>query len=193
MQAQEKRYYSPEEYLELEVASEYRHDYIDGEIIPVTGGTPNHNRIAGNLYAALNFALKGKTYDVFVADQRLWIPQKRIHTYPDVMVVSGELLFEVGRRDTITNPLMIAEVLSESTRSYDCDQKFSAYRTIPSFREYLLIDQYKVHLQHYAKADENKWIFSEYYDQSSIFSLASIHFDISIQDVYDKVTFEAKE
>ncbi|HBL12937.1 MAG TPA: hypothetical protein DD379_16385 [Cyanobacteria bacterium UBA11162] len=193
MQAQEKRYYSPEEYLELEVASDYRHEYIDGEIILMTGGTPNHNRIAGNFYAALNFSLKGKKYDVFVTDQRLWIPRKRIHTYPDVMVVAGELELEEGRRDTITNPLMIAEVLSESTRSYDCDRKFAAYRTIPSFREYLLIDQYKIHVQHYSKTDENKWIFSEYEDETMVLPLTSIPFEITLTDIYDKVEFEEKE
>ncbi|HAG82649.1 MAG TPA: hypothetical protein DCL61_16175, partial [Cyanobacteria bacterium UBA12227] len=74
-----------EEYLELEVASDYRHEYIDGEIILMTGGTPNHNQIALNLSGALNFSLKRQPYRVFVTDQRLWIPRKRIHTYPDVM------------------------------------------------------------------------------------------------------------
>ncbi len=89
-----ERYYSPEEYLEIEVKSEERHEYIDGQIIPKTGGTPNHNQIAGNFSAALNFALKRQPYRVFVTDQRLWIPQKRINTYPDVMVIAGELQFQ---------------------------------------------------------------------------------------------------
>jgi Uma2 family endonuclease len=125
-----ERYYSPEEYLEIEVKSEERHEYINGQIIPMTGGTPNHNQIAGNFYAALNFALKRQPLRVFVTDQRLWIPQKRINTYPDVMVVAGELEFQEGRKDTLTNPRMIAEVLSKSTKSYDRDEKFAAYRTI---------------------------------------------------------------
>lgn len=87
MQLQEKRY-TPEEYLELEVNSEERHEYIDGEVICVTGGTPNHNKIALNPSAALNFSLKRQPYEVYVTDQRLWIPKRRIFTYPDVMVVA---------------------------------------------------------------------------------------------------------
>ncbi|WP_392482161.1 Uma2 family endonuclease [Nostoc sp. C110] len=193
MQLQEKRDYSPIEYLELEVISEYRHEYIDGQIIPMTGGTPNHNQIAGNFYAALNFALKRQPYRVFVADQRLWIPKKRIHTYPDVMVVAGSLEFSEGRKDTITNPLVICEVLSKSTRSYDLDEKFAAYRTIPSFQEYVLIDQYKNHVEQYSKTDENKWIFSEYEEENTILTLSSIQFQIPLSDIYDKVDFEAKE
>ncbi|HYX13689.1 MAG TPA: Uma2 family endonuclease [Nostoc sp.] len=193
MQIQEKRDYSPIEYLELEVISEYRHEYIDGQIIPMTGGTPNHNQIALNLSATLNFALKRQPYRVFVADQRLWIPKKRIHTYPDVMVVAGSLEFSEGRKDTITNPLMICEVLSKSTRSYDIDEKFAAYRTIPSFQEYVLIDQYKNHVEQYYKTEEKKWIFSEYEEESNIITLSSIQFQIPLSNIYDKVDFEAQE
>ncbi|MFN6517370.1 MAG: Uma2 family endonuclease [Nostoc sp. CreGUA01] len=192
MQLQEKRQYSPTEYLELEVISEYRSEYIDGQIIPMTGGTPNHNQIALNLSGSLNFALKRQPYRVFVAEQRLWIPQKRIHTYPDVMVIAGSLEFSEGRTDTITNPLIIAEVLSKSTRSYDIDEKFAAYRSIPSFQEYVLIDQYKKHVEQYYKTDAKKWIFSEYEDDS-ILILSSIEFQISLSDIYDKVDFEVKE
>ncbi|MDZ8107583.1 MAG: Uma2 family endonuclease [Nostoc sp. DedQUE12a] len=193
MQLQEQRQYSPAEYLELEVISDYRNEYIDGQIIPMTGGTPNHNQIALNLSASLNFALKRQPYRVFVAEQRLWIPKKRIHTYPDVMVVSGSLEFAEGRTDTITNPLIIAEVLSKSTRSYDIDEKFAAYRSIPSFQEYILIDQYSNHVEQYYKTDEKKWIFSEYEGEDSILILSSIQFEISLLDIYDKVDFEIKE
>ena len=190
MIATEQRYYSHEEYLELEVNSQERHEYIDGQIIPMTGGTPNHNQIALNLSGALNFALKRQPYRVFVTDQRLWIPKKRIHTYPDVMVVQGQLEFQAGRRDTIENPLMIAEVLSKSTKSYDRDEKFAAYRTIPSFREYLLIDQYTLHVEQYSKTDNNRWIFTEYEDEDGTISLASVPFEIVLADIYDKVDFE---
>ncbi len=190
MIAAEQRYYSPEEYLELEVNSESRHEYIDGQIIPMTGGTPNHNQIALNLSGALNFALKRQPYRVFVTDQRLWIPKKRIHTYPDVMVVQGQLEFQAGRRDTIANPLMIAEVLSKSTKSYDRDEKFAAYRTIGSFQEYLLIDQYTLHVEQYSKTDNNRWIFTEYEDEDGTISLASVAFEIMLADIYDKVDFE---
>jgi Uma2 family endonuclease len=189
----EQRYYSPAEYLELEVNSEERHEYIDGQIIPITGGTPNHNQIAGNFSAALNFALKRQPYRVFVTDQRLWIPKKRIHTYPDVMVLNTPLEFAEGRKDTIANPKAIAEVLSKSTKRYDRDEKFAAYRTIPSFQEYILIDQYTMHVEQYCKTDNNKWIFSEYEDGDVTLSLASVPFQILLTDIYDNVDFDAEE
>ncbi|MBW4477774.1 MAG: Uma2 family endonuclease [Tolypothrix brevis GSE-NOS-MK-07-07A] len=187
-----ERYYSPEEYLEIEVKSEERHEYINGQIIPMTCGTPNHNQIALNLSSTLNFALKRQPYRVFVTDQRLWIPQKRINTYPDVMVIAGELEFQEGRKDTLTNPIMIGEVLSKSTKSYDRDEKFAAYRTIPSFHEYLLIDQYKMHVEQYSKTDNNRWIFTEYENADVTISLASISFEISLADIYDKVDFDVQ-
>jgi Uma2 family endonuclease len=190
MQAEEKKVYTPDEYLNFEVDSELRHEYIEGEIVPMTGGTPNHNQITGNLYAALNFALKRQPYRVFVTDQRLWIPRKRIYTYPDVMIVEGELQLQEGRRDTILNPFMMAEVLSPSTRSYDKDEKFAAYRTISTFREYLLIEQSKMHVEHYVKNEQKRWTFFEYDDAEEVVSFNSISFQITLADLYDKVEFE---
>ena len=193
MQLKEKKVYTPEEYIDIEVNSEERHEYINGEIILMTGGTPNHNQIALNLSGALNFALKRQPYRVFVTDQRLWITRKRIYTYPDVMVVQGDLQLQEGRRDTITNPLMIAEVLSDSTRNYDKDKKFAAYRTIPSFQEYLLIDQYTMHIEQYFKTEQKRWTFSEYDDANETVSLNSIPFQIMLEEIYDKVDFELAE
>lgn len=192
-QAEDKKFYTPEEYLEFEVNSEERHEYINGEVICVTGGTPNHNKIILNFGSALNFGLKRQPYDVFVSDQRVWIPEKRIYTYPDVVVVQGELQMQEGRKDTITNPLMLIEVLSKSTRNYDKDEKFAAYRTIPTFQEYILIDQFKMQVEKYFKTGKNSWTFSEYYDPNETVSLNSIDFEITLEDIYDKVEFEQKE
>ncbi|WP_204104103.1 MULTISPECIES: Uma2 family endonuclease, partial [Spirulina sp. CCY15215] len=144
---------TPEEYLDREIQSENRHEYINGEIIPMTGGTPNHNKISLNFASSLNFALKRKPYQVFMADQRLWIGDRQIYTYPDIAIVKGELIYQEGRKDTIINPCLIAEVLSKSTRSYDKDEKFAAYRSLPSFCEYLLIDQYSFHVEQYSKTE----------------------------------------
>lgn len=191
--AQETRYYSPEEYLELEVNSEIRHEYINGLIIPMTGGTPNHNQLAGNFYAMLNFALKRQPYQVFVTDQRLWIPSRKIHTYPDIMVVKTPLEYEEGRTDTLVNPVMIAEVLSKSTKGYDRDEKFAAYRTIPTLQEYILIDQYTMHIEQYFKTDNNQWIFSEFTDGNINLNLASISCQMTLSDIYDKVDFNIQE
>jgi Uma2 family endonuclease len=189
-QAETQKIYTPEEYFDLEVNAEERNEYTNGEIIPMTGGTPNHNRLVGNLYATLNFSLRGQPYDVFVTDQRLWIPSERIYTYPDVMVIQGELQFQEGRKDTLTNPIIIAEVLSTSTRNYDKDEKFAAYRTIPSFQEYLLIDQYKMHVEQYFKTDRKRWTFMEYDGADETVVLNLIAFQITLSALYDKVQFE---
>lgn len=160
----ETKQYTIDEYLEVEITSEIRSEYCDGEIIPMTGGTPNHNDIAGNLYILLKSALKGKDYRTFYADQRLWIPSVSLYTYPDVMVLPKPLELQTGRKDTVVNPCFIAEVLSKSTQNYDRGEKFVAYRTISTFQEYLLIDQYRTHVEHHIKTAPHQWLFSEYDD-----------------------------
>ncbi|MBD2232948.1 Uma2 family endonuclease [Phormidium tenue] len=182
--------YSPEEYLTLEVAAEFRHEYINGEIVPMTGGTPNHNRIIRNLCTVLTMGLQGQDLEVFVADQRLWIPQARIYTYPDVMAIAGELAYQTGRRDTITNPTLIIEVLSASTRNYDRGDKFAAYRTISTFQEYVLVDQYSAHVEHYVKIGSKQWMLQEYDGLDAILSFASLGLETSLRDIYNKVQFE---
>lgn len=185
----EKKTYTAEEYLDLELASESRSEYRDGAIVPMTGGTPNHNDISGNLYVPLKLALKGKDYRIFYADQRLWIPAVKLYTYPDVMVVPKPLELQTGRKDTITNPCFVAEVLSKSTQNYDRSEKFAAYRTIPTFKEYLLIDQYRVHVEHYVKTAVNQWLFSEYDDPNTTLSFSVFEFQIQIANLYDNIDF----
>ncbi|MEM6435770.1 MAG: Uma2 family endonuclease, partial [Cyanobacteria bacterium P01_D01_bin.115] len=139
---------------------------------------------------ALTLGLRGQAYEVFVADQRLWMPQPQIYTYPDVMVIEGELVYQPGRRDTITNPRVIIEVLSRSTRNYDRGDKFTAYRTIPTFQEYLLIDQYADHVESYVKTDEKRWIFEEYDGLDAVIALEVFAFPLALHDIYDQVQFE---
>ena len=190
MQLTEQRYYSIEEYLTLEEAADYKSEYIDGEIFPMAGGSTNHNRIAGNFYATLNFAFKTEDYEVFMSDVRLWIPKKRIYTYPDAMVVVGEPEYYNNRTDTITNPRVIIEVLSASTKGYDRSKKFEGYRTIPTLEEYLLLDQTRKYIEHFSKTDNKRWSFAEYNESDEAIALASIPFQISIADIYNKVKFE---
>jgi Uma2 family endonuclease len=190
-QVQEIRTYSPEEYLELEIPSVDKHEYIDGEIRLMPGGMPNHNRIINNLSAALNFAFKGKPYEAFVTDQRLWIPRKQIYTYPDIMIIQGDLQLQEGRKDTLINPSVIIEVLSKSTQNYDKGDKFTAYRSIPVFQEYILVDQYSMHVEHYVKTEQRKWIFQEYDEVDNVLALTSLPFEILLTDLFDKVKFES--
>ncbi|MEH2001667.1 MAG: Uma2 family endonuclease [Nostoc sp.] len=193
MQITKQRYYTPEEYLELEEAADYKSEYIDGQIIPMAGGTINHNRIAGNFYAVLNFAFRQEEYEVFNSDMRLWIHQKRIYTYPDVTVIAGEAEFFNNRTDIITNPQVIVEVLSKSTKNYDREDKFQAYRTISTFQEYLLIDQTRIHVDQFSKTGKKQWALREYDEEDEAIALVTVPFEISLQDLYNKVKFEPVE
>jgi Uma2 family endonuclease len=185
----ETKTYTAQEYLEAEVNSLDRHEFINGEIILMAGGSPNHNEITSILNAILRVSLKGKPYSIFASDQRLWVPQLNNYTYPDVMVVAKPIELQSGRTDTITNPLLIAEVLSKGTRAYDRDDKFAAYRSIPSFQEYLLIDQYRLQVEQYSKTEANKWIFSEYNSMGDRLMLSSISVEISLADLYENIEF----
>jgi Uma2 family endonuclease len=196
-----KQNYTLKEYLELEVASESRNEYRNGEIIPMTGGTPEHNRVSGNLYIALSLALRRKPYETFHVDQRLWIPagatspeeNRNLYTYPDVMVVDKPLQLQAGRTDTVINPCFIAEVLSKSTQDYDRGEKFVAYRTIASFKEYLLIDQYSIHVEHYVKTSAHQWLLSEYNDPTVTLSFSAFEFQIQIADLYENIEISQPE
>lgn len=194
MQVQtQKRYYTPEEYLELEEKAEFRSEYRDGEIVPMTGGTTNHNKITGNFYAYLKFALRGKSFDVYISDVRLWIPRYRQYTYPDVMLIQGQPVYTGTNTTTVMNPCLIAEVLSKSTQNYDQGNKFLYYRSIPEFKEYILIDQYQYHVMHYVKTADGKWIFDEIEDESAVLSLSTVNFQIKLSDLYEQVNFAESE
>ncbi|MGJ3246853.1 MAG: Uma2 family endonuclease [Elainellaceae cyanobacterium] len=188
----EKKNFTVDEYLELELAAETRSEYRNGEIVLVTVGTPEHNRISGNLYIALSLALRHKPCETFHVDQRLWIPSVSLYTYPDVMVVPKPLKLQTGRKDTIVNPCMIAEVLSKSTQNYDRGEKFVAYRTIPGFQEYLLIDQYRIHVEHRVKTAAHQWLFSEYEDPTVTLSFSTFEFQVQIADLYESIDFSER-
>jgi Uma2 family endonuclease len=193
MQVTQQRYYTPEEYLELEETADYKSEYIDGQITLMAHESVNHNLIAGNFAAALNFAFKKLDYEVFIFQLRLWISQKNICTYPDVMIVAGELEYFNKRRDTILNPQVVVEVLSKSTKGNDRSDKFEAYRTISTFQEYILVDQNRIHVEQFSKTGKKQWTLREYDEEDKAIALATVPFEISLQDLYNKVKFELVE
>ncbi|MDY6804795.1 MAG: Uma2 family endonuclease [Cyanobacteriota bacterium] len=184
---------TPEEYLALEEVAEEKNEYIDGEIVPMTGATSNHNQISVNLCAHLYFALRQQNYRVFAGDLRVWIPEYNTYTYPDVMVVEGELAYHNNRKDTINNPAIICEVLSRSTANRDRTEKFKIYRSIPEFKEYILIDQYKTLVEHYVKQESNKWVINYHEVEEAKLVLETVDFEITLKDIYDRVNFENSE
>jgi len=186
-----KAFYTPEEYLELEEKADHKNTYKDGEILPMTGGTTNHNHIAGNLYICLKLALNDLDYEVYIGDVKLWITRHREFTYPDVMVIQGQPTYYNTNKTTVTNPRLIAEVLSKSTKDYDRGDKFLYYRSIPEFQEYILIDQTRYHVMQYIKTAQNQWILTEYETEDARLNLTSINVELSLKELYKKVNFSA--
>ena len=187
--ATDKNIYSFAEYLQLEETAAYKNEYQDGEIVPMTGGTTDHNKIALNFAAYLKFTLKGQKYNIFIGDVKLWIAQYRQATYPDVMLIEGEPIYYETGKTTVTNPRLIVEVLSKSTQNYDQGDKFLYYRSLPELQEYILISQSHPYIMQYNKTEENKWLLTEYEGENASLSLTSVNFDLSFQEIYEGVIF----
>jgi Uma2 family endonuclease len=188
-----QKFYTLDEYRELEENAEFRNEYRDGEIVQMSGGTINHSRIIRNLSRVLGNLLEGQPYELFHNDLRLWIPRYRRGTYPDVMVIEGKPVFTEGRNDEILNPVLIVEVLSKSTGDFDREDKFRFYRSIPEFREYVLVNQSEFLVEQYIKTESNQWLFREYEGESATVSFASVGVPMSMSDIYAKVVFETQE
>ena len=180
---------SLEEYRNLETSAETKHEYHDGEIIEMTGGSINHNSILINLIVLLKLALRGTNYRLQSSDLRLWIPQYNRGLYPDLMLIAGEPLLSDNRNDEILNPCLIIEVLSPSTSGYDRGDKFRYYRSIPQLNQYLLVSQGEILIESYSKTSENNWLLQEYTPARGIISLDSLGISLNLADIYEGIDF----
>jgi Uma2 family endonuclease len=180
-------YYSPQEYLALETQAEYKSEYHSGEIFPMVGASINHNRITVNLCTILNSALQDSNYEVFMNDMRVWIPTAQTFFYPDITVIRNLPEFYEDRTNTILNPCLIIEVLSQSTQNYDKGGKFDAYRSIPSFQEYLLVNQYHLQIEQFSKQADKRWLLREYDESDVKIQLVTVDLTIKLVDIYKKV------
>ena len=183
---------SLEEYRNLETIAEVKHEYHDGEIIEMTGGSINHNSILINLIVLLKLASRGTNYRLQSSDLRLWIPQYNRGLYPDLMIIAGEPLFSDNRNDEILNPCVIIEVLSPSTSGYERGDKFRYYRSIPQLNQYLLVSQEEILIESYSKTSENNWLLQEYTPARGIISLDSLGISLNLADIYEGVDFNLK-
>lgn len=187
------RHYSVEEYLTLEETSESKHEYWDGEIVVMAGGTTNHNEIAGNFYSHFKMAMRGQGYKIYIGDVKLSIPRHRLYTYPDIMVISGVPVYEETGITIVTNPTLIIEVLSNSTHNCDRTNKFKMYRSITTLQEYILIDQYSANIEQFAKNSQSQWVLTEYESIQDNLVLHSMAFEISLESLYEGVNFATVE
>lgn len=178
---------SAEEYLIREESAENRSEYYHGEVFAMAGGTPNHNRITVNLVSLLNSQFRGGPCEAFASDMRVQVEHHVHYAYPDVVVVCGKIELAKGRPDTIVNPLVIIEVLSESTKDYDRGSKFTAYRSIETLMDYILVDQDTLHIEYFAKEGDGTWRLREYFGAKSVMELQSVGATLPMAAIYERV------
>ena len=189
----ETKYYTPEEYLALEETSEDKNEYRQGEIIPMVGATTNHNQIAGNFYRRFPLTINNQDYYTYMETVRLWLSDYSIYTYPDVMVIKGQPLYQGNSQSNVINPLIIVEVLSNSTQAYDRGDKFKFYRSLPTFQEYILIEQSSYSVERYYKQKDDQWLIDFVTGENAVLQLLSVDWQISFQDLYQRVNFDLAE
>ncbi|MDW8269982.1 MAG: Uma2 family endonuclease [Anaerolineae bacterium] len=178
---------SEEDYFRHEESADYRSEYRDGEIVAMAGATANHNRIVLNIAAALNRQKGSKRCEAFATDLRLFVKRHRFYTYPDVMVICGRLQFAPGRMDTVTNPVLIVEVLSPSTEAYDRGRKFEFYRSLESLQEYVLVDQDRFLVEHYRRREDGTWLLTTCERPDDILHLPALGVDLPLTVIYERV------
>lgn len=190
MSVQIKPHYTLEEYFELELASEERYEYYHGEVFCMSGVSANHAQIESNLNLALRLALRERGCRVFPANMRIKVPAAPPYRYPDLAVACDKPGYEkIGGIEALTNPALLVEVLSPSTEAYDRGDKFTYYKSIPSFQEYLLIAQHRPHITHYVKQTDGKWDYEEINDLTSNLYLPTINCTLALNEVYRDVEF----
>jgi Uma2 family endonuclease len=187
MSSQPKTCLTPEEYLAAERRNEFKSEYIDGEMVAMISASRRHGLIAFNIATLLGPQLRGRPCEGYLSDMRVRIPTTRMYTYPDAVVVCGEPQFEDDDLDTLLNPTLIVEVLSESTERYDRGRKFGFYRTIESLAEYVLVAQDEYRIEQYAKRPDGRWLLTDHRSPEDSVELASIQCTLALREVYEKV------
>lgn len=182
-------YLTPEQYLEIERKAEVRSEYLHGEMFAMAGASLNHNRIVGQTLRELAVGLRGRDCDVVGADMRVHVPATGLYTYPDVVVTCGSVQLQDKHQDTLLNPILIVEVLSPSTKNYDRGEKFQHYRSIPSFREYLVLAQDEIRAEHHVRQPDSSWLLREFASATDVVHLACVGCDLTLGVLYERVEF----
>lgn len=191
-----QRYFTVQEYLEMEELSDINHEYDNGKLIPMAGGTPVHSKIKGLIITTLNNGIRTskEQYDVFNSDIRIHLPELNRNVMPDGAVVVGKPVFTIENPvGLLANPTLIVEVFSKSSEGYDRGEKFKRYRTLPSLMEYMLVSQDKPLVETFVKK-ENRWFINEVAEGLDVsIKLVSLGFSILLSDIYWGVKFEEKK
>ncbi len=183
---------TPEQYLVQERAAAFKSEFLRGEVLAMAGGSPNHSLIAANFVGACWQSLKGKPCKVFTSDLRVKVNVSGLYTYPDASIVCGELQFDDAQKDTLTNPTVLIEVLSESTEKYDRGAKSGHYRQIAALQEIVLISQDEPLVERFTRQANGGWLLIESRQLSDEVHLESVGISITLSELYRGVAFEAR-
>ena len=186
-----KHYVTPEEYLQREKDAEFRSEYFRGEMFAMAGASANHNLIVGNCVQTLGQQLKKKPCRVYPSDLKLRIEATGLYTYPDLSVVCGEPELECNGVDVLLNPVVLIEVLSDSTEAYDRGKKFEHYRTIPCLKHYVLIAQDRHSIDCFSRTPDGSWLLTSCQSLDEKVELEAIDSQLAAAEVYDKVVFSS--
>ncbi len=189
MSAVSKPYYTFEEYLARERLASIKSEYYRGQIFAMAGGSLRHNAISGNVFAVMYGRLRGSSCRPSNSDQRIRIQANGLATYPDVSVVCGELQVDAEDRDAITNPLVIFEVLSKSTESYDRGKKFDLYRQLNSLKEYILVAQDEPQVERFVRHDDGSWNLTVFKGLEAVLEFQTLPTVLPLSEIYDGVKF----
>ncbi len=181
--------FSAEQYLALEEVSDTKHEYFDGKIYNMAGGTPDHNLVAMNIDAALSRALEETPCRVFGSDMRVLVQDDELYTYPDISVVCEKMQLDPQSKTTIMNPILLVEVLSPSTRAYDRGAKFKFYKKIRSLQQVVLVESERAHVEVLKRSARGQWTIEMYNGLDAVAVLSSLHCELPLRQVYAKVSW----
>jgi Uma2 family endonuclease len=188
------RFTAPEDYLAFEREAEFRHEYLDGEIYEMAGESLSHSRVCINLGGEVREKLKGKPCEALSPNMKVRTSSASLFSYPDLTVVCGEPQFHDVKKDVLTNPQVIFEVLSPSTEIYDRTTKFQKYRLgSQTLTDYILVSQDKAFVEHFSKQTDGNWIYRSYAEIEDMLTIETIEIELSLREIYDRVEFEIEE
>lgn len=181
-----------EYYLQREEKAKFKSEFYNGKIIKMAGATTNHNQISAQITSSLITRTKRleNKYKVYNSDQKVFIPSKNSVFYPDALVIADKPEFWHQRKDIITNPLVVVEVLSPSSKPYDVFEKFHLYQELPSFCEYIIISQSEIAIEQWYRKDIDTWVKSEMNALEQFLKIPSLNIEIPLSEIYDDIEFE---
>ncbi|MCP5517567.1 MAG: Uma2 family endonuclease [Verrucomicrobiales bacterium] len=177
------------EFLAFERESDLKHQFFEGEVFAMSGGTPAHSRIASNFMITLGNRLWGKACQPYNSDLRIKVALTGLITYPGLSVICGPLEFAAGTNDTVVNPTLLVEVLSDSTEAFDRGRKFHHYQRIPSLREYVLVSQHEPRMEQVVRGAAGEWTWREAEGMEASLALPSVDVTLALTDVFAQVEF----